>query len=291
MCSRAEIGAPRGSDRYTRRMSFGPFVDAHIHADTLRDADLETLARFGVEQAIVCAHDDGVANDDRESARPWLAHWERLLTVEGPRLRRHGIRPLFAFGVHPAHAPWSGLEELLHELPRFLSDPASVAIGGLGLRDGSMREQQVLVRQLEIAATFRRPVFVSVPPLDGDRGGRLLARLLHRTAVSPDRVLVEGASPATVPVLLECGFAVALEPSFVRLEPQQIVRLVRKYGAGRFVATSHAGDGAADLLAVPGIAAHLTDAGLGGDIVARVTRNNALRLVGRPDARTKARTG
>lgn len=271
-------------------MWFGPFVDAHLHADGLRDADLEHLAAFGVEQAIVCAHDGAIDRSARDSARPWLDQFERLLLVEGPRLRRFGIRPLFAFGVHPAHAPWHGFDELMHKLPEFLSDPAAVAIGTLGLKDGTAREQHVLARQLELAGELRRPVIVSSPPLDPVRGLRALGRLLRESGLPADRVLVEQAPRSSVATLLNLGWTVALEPSAGRLTAVDVVGIIRKFGSERLVLTSHAGEGAADLLAVPGMAARLVDEGVPEAVITRVARENALRFVGRLDG-VRARAG
>jgi hypothetical protein len=270
-------------------MGFGPFIDAHVHADGLRDADLDTLAAFGVEQVILCAH-DGAIERPGDSARPWLEHWDALLGREGPRFRRHGVRPLFAFGVHPAHAPWRGFDELLHKLPQYLSDPAAVALGALGLKDGTPREQQVLARQLELAGELRRPVIVSSSPLDPVRGPRALARALVAAGVAPERVLVEHATVAALPTLSALGWNVALEPASGRLEAAQVVRIIQRFGAERFVLTSHAGEGPADLLAVPGMAARLVDAGLPEGVVARVARENALRFVGRLEG-ARRRTG
>jgi predicted metal-dependent TIM-barrel fold hydrolase len=260
-------------------------VDAHVHADGLRDPDLETLAAFGVERVVVCAHDGGVQAQGGEiTAKAWLNHWERLLTTEQTRLKRAGLRPVFALGVHPAHAPWHGLEELLHKLPGFLSDPAAVAIGSLGLKRNDERERHVLARQIELASDLRRPVYVSAPPLGEARGLRQLAATMRGFEFPPERVLVGQVTVGMVPLLRACGFTLALEPSEGRLSTTDIVALVRRHGSERFVLTSHAGEGPADFLAVPALAAHLLDAGLSAAVVERVARDNALRFLGREDA-------
>ena len=64
-------------------------VDSHVHPENLPDCDLETLARFGVEQVLVCAHDGSIPRRAEGTARDWLTHFAALLGVEAARLRRH----------------------------------------------------------------------------------------------------------------------------------------------------------------------------------------------------------
>lgn len=268
---------------------FAGLVDAHVHADGLGDEDLETLVRFGVERVLVCAH-DGLVDRGEPTAAAWVRQFERLLGPESIRLRKHGLRPLFALGVHPSHAPWRGLEELFHALPTFLSDPSVVAIGTLGLKSGDDRERDLLTRQLELARDLRRPALVAAPPLAPEAGLRPLANLVLATGLDPARVLVEHLTPTMVNPLRAFGFTLALEVSPGRLSEADAVGLVRRYGPRGFVLTSHAGEGAANMLAVPMLAARLVDAGLSRDVVLRVARDNALRFLGREDARRAART-
>lgn len=104
------------------------FVDLHLHAEGLSDADLATLAFFGLRAALTCAHDAGAIRTD-----DLRRHWDELVTVQAARLQAAGIRPLVALGVHPARIPWHGIDALLHDLPRYFDDPRVVALGELGL--------------------------------------------------------------------------------------------------------------------------------------------------------------
>lgn len=269
-------------------MAASQLFDAHVHADGLRDVDLETLAFFGVTRVLVVSNDGGLDGDD--GPRAWLAQFERLLTVEAPRFKRAGIRPLFALGIRPARAPRRGFEELLHKLPWFLSDPSVVAIGGLHLRGSDEREGVVFQRQLELAAELRLPAVVAVSPHDPPRSTRQLVNLVRATSLPPERVLVEGAAASMLPLLRFCRFQIALEPSPGRLSYDDIVRTIRQHGSERLMLSSHAGEGAADLLAVPAVAARLLeDEGVSGEVVARVGRDNALRFLGRDEERGRRR--
>jgi predicted metal-dependent TIM-barrel fold hydrolase len=264
-------------------------VDAHVHADGLRDCDLETLARFGVEQALICAHDGALRRGADASARDWLQQYESVLSREPERFRRFGIRALFALGVHPAAAPWRGLEELLQKLPMFLSHPAVVAIGPLPMRNIDPREEYVLCRQLELAGDLRRPLIIAAPVRAPARGLRKIIALVRAASLPPEGVLVENLNLRGVALADTCGYAVALEASPGRLSAADIEAIVEARGPRRFVLTSHAGEGAADLLAVPFIAAMLRDGGLSRAVVSRVARENALSLLGRGEHETAVR--
>src|SRR5438094_4269447 len=87
------------------------FVDLHLHAEGLSDADLTTLAFFGLSAALTCAHDAGAS-----SSEDLRRHWDELVSLQAARLKGAGIRPLVALGVHPARIPWHGVDALLHEL-------------------------------------------------------------------------------------------------------------------------------------------------------------------------------
>src|SRR5258706_14081818 len=102
-----------------------PFVDLHLHAEGVSDADLTTLAWFGLRAAVTCANDAGAS-----SAEEVRRHWDGLVNVQADRLRAAGIRPWVALAGHPARIPWHGLHDLPHPLPRSFDDPRVLAPGG-----------------------------------------------------------------------------------------------------------------------------------------------------------------
>lgn len=261
----------------------GGWLDAHVHAEGLRDSDLVTLARFGVEQVLVCAHEGGLERSARASGRDWSAYFDRLLTEQTKRFRKHGLRALFALGIPPSAAPTRGLEEALHDLPAFLSHPATVAVGALTMRLMDEREESVLTRQLELAEELRRPVIVAAPAPDAARGSRKLLRWLRASEVPPESILVENLGARLIPLAAGYGFRVGIEASPGRLSDGDVLSLVQSLGPRSLLLSSHGGEGAANLLAVPLAAARLREAGLSTAVVSRVARLNALRLLGRLD--------
>src|SRR5438132_11585976 len=171
-----------------------PFVDLHLHAEGVSDADLTTLAWFGLRAAVTCANDAGAS-----SAAEVRRHWDGLVTVQTDRLRAAGIRPWVALAVHPARIPWHGVDDLLHRLPRYFDDPKVVALGELGLHEGGNREEELLARQLRLAVSLRRPVIVHTPAREKLARTRRLLAILKSSALPAERVLIDHVSEEALP--------------------------------------------------------------------------------------------
>ena len=251
------------------------FVDLHLHAEGLSDADLSTLAFFGLQAALTCSHDAGVWRS--EDLR---RYWDELVSVQAARLKAAGIRPLIALGVHPARIPWHGVDALLHELPRYFDDPRVVALGELGLHNGGEREEEVLRRQLELSLVLRRPVLIHTPTVEKASRTRRLIAILREARVPPQRVLIDHLSEETFPLVRACGFWAGLTLQPGGLDASAAVRLISKNGAEGVMLTSDLGEGASDLLALPRAADALARAGLSEELRRRAMLENPLAFLG-----------
>ena len=258
-----------------RRKEPEPFVDLHLHAEGLRDADLTTLALFGLAAAVTCANDAGAT-----SAEELRRHWDGLVSVQASRLKTCGIRPFVALAVHPARIPWHGLDDLLHRLPRYFDDPRVAAIGELGLQEGSSREEEVLLRQLELAAQLRKPVIAHTPATGKLPVTKRLLAILRESRAVPGKVLVDHVTLETFPLVRACGYlsGLTLQPGL--LEPDEAAQLLSRNGAEGIVLTSDAGEGASDLLALPRAAGSLRKAGLSLALTRKALYQGPLEFLG-----------
>ena len=252
-----------------------PFVDLHLHAEGIRDADLVTLAFFGLRAAVTCAW-DAPASRPEERRR----HWDELVTVQAARLKAAGIRPLVALGVHPSRIPAQGLGGLLQALPRYFDDPRVIALGELGLQTGSKQEEEVLQAQLELALALRRPAIVHTPEADKLARTRRVLSLLRDSRLPPARVLVDHVTPETFPLVraLGCWAGLTLQPG--GLDAQAAAAIVSRHGAEGVVLTSDIGDGPSDLLALPKTAEALKAAGLSDELCQRLLHDGPLSFLG-----------
>lgn len=252
------------------------YFDARLLARSLRAADLADLRFFGVGGALVPV-DDGGAPAAADAVRDgWAAIAPRALQ----RLRRAGLQGRAALGIHPRGIPGRGLEALLHELPDFLGRPGVAAIGEIGLAEGTPREERLLERQLELAASLRLPVSVAVPWRGREAATRRLLAVLHASEVEPGRVLLQGVDGRTVKAVRARGHQAGLVLGAGGGVLDEAVRIVRSLGPEGLVLSSGAGEAGADLLALPRAAGRLAKAGLSEAVVRRVCGGNALRWLG-----------
>ena len=241
------------------------FLDLHLHADGIPDADLATLAYFGVKAAVTCARDAGAG-----TAPELRRHWNELVGLQARRLEIAGIRPLIALALHPARIPWHGVDELLERLPHYFDDPRVVALGELGLQEGGPREEEIFSRQLDLAARLRRPVIVHTPGKEKLARTRRLLALLKSARLEASRVLIDHVSPETFALArgMGCWCGLTLQPGM--FDASTAAALISKHGAERIVLTSDIGEGATDLLALPKADEALKAAGLTGALRRRV---------------------
>src|SRR3989440_6901263 len=252
-----------------------PFVDLHLHAEGVSDADLTTLAWFGLRAAVTCASDAGAS-----SAEEVRRHWDGLVTVQADRLRAAGIRPWVALAVHPARIPWHGVDDLLHRLPRYFDDPRVVALGELGLHEGGEREEELLARQLELSLALRKPVIVHTPEQGKLPVTRRLLAVLRESRLEPTRVLVDHVTEETFLLVRGCGHFAGLTLQPGLLEPGAARRPPPRTAAGGGGLTSDIGEGASDLLALPRAAEALRKAGLSDALARRALYEGPLSFLG-----------
>lgn len=246
-------------------MDPAPFIDLHLHADGISAQDLSTLAYFGMQAAVTCARDAGLGSAD-ELRR----HWDGLVQNETLRLKAASIRPMVALALHPARLPWHGVDELLQRLPHYFDDPRVVALGELGLQEGTAREEDVVARQLKIAAQLRKPVIVHTPARDKLAITRRLLALLRDAPLAPQKVLVDHVSAETFALVrgFGCWAGLTLQPE--GMDAEDAAALIARHGAERIVLTSDIGEGPSDLLALPKAAEALSKARLNEELRRRV---------------------
>jgi predicted metal-dependent TIM-barrel fold hydrolase len=250
-------------------------VDLHLHADGIRAEDLATLAYFGVKAAVTCARDTGGGG-----TADLLRHWDGLVHTETQRLKLAGIRPLVALALHPARIPWHGVDELLHLLPHYFDDPRVVALGEIGLHEGSVREEEVFSRQLELAARLQKPVIVHTPGREKLQRTRRMLALIRESPLLPAQALIDHVCAETFPLVrgMGCWAGLTLQPDL--FDARSAAAVIAKQGPEGIVLTSDIGEGATDLLALPKAADALKAAGLSAELRDTLLWRGPLQFLG-----------
>lgn len=235
-------------------------------------AEYEALARAGISAVVEpCAH-RGWA---RLNAGSFEDDMLCLLNREPARAAAAGLRHYCALGLGPRDARDEGVVEgVLWLLPRLLDKEAVVAVGELGLEDGSRLEEDAYARQLELARAKGLPVIVRAPGLLD----RALA-LARDCGLREDRVLVAGAAEHEAKGLLERGCWVLLELGR-GLDARGLAALLRRLGPERLLVSGAADWSGGDALAVPAARETLLGRGIPAKVAARLVRGNPAQFYG-----------
>jgi TatD DNase family protein len=140
-------------------------IDSHAHLDSPRyDGDRETMLRRAWEAGVGVVLAIGIGEN--------ASGMDGALGVCREFNGRDGIPKLYASaGVYP-HNTAEIDDTVLGKLDRLLAEPEVIACGEIGLdyfHEGAPRTVQMsgLVRQLEIAASRKRPILIHCRPKDG----------------------------------------------------------------------------------------------------------------------------
>ena len=248
-----------------------PLFDADVQPSGLTDGELDTLVHFDVRAALV-----------RPTLRPrprdgdaLAVRWEAFLEQELPRLAARGLEPFALLGIPPDALPERGLEVAFHRLVPLLGRRRAVAVGPTGLGSGDPAEEHALRRHLEVAEETRRPIVIQLADRTTAAGLHRLVQLLDESGAEPGRVLIDGPGRRAFAVLRERGYRIALRPGPHRLSPADAAQLVNRHGSDGILLASGCGGGHGDLLAVPKVAAAMTDLGVPASAARRVGLENA----------------
>ncbi len=251
-----------------------PVIDANLHPEGLTDQDLETMRLFGVTAAVVAAH-----HFPQATVRAVLAHFDDIVGKQLRRLEKAGIRGYAALGVHPLSLPRRGLFEVLAALPGYFRGGRVVAVGAVGLARGGEAEEEAFSEQVALARKLKLPVWVYTPPHQKEPLTRRVLTLLQESAITPARVVVDGAEGRILRTVLAFGHHAALTVHPDGLTAEKALALIRKHGTERIVLDTGAGTGAADILALPRLVRLMERARLSDPVVQKVASRNLASLL------------
>lgn len=252
-------------------------VDPHIHMYARTTDDYEKMALAGIESVIDPAFWLGSA---RHYAGTFYDYFEHLLGYEAERAAQYGIKHHCALSVNPREANDLALaNEVLERLPEYLQRPGCVAVGEIGFDRITEAEEEVLRKQLRLAAERRMPAIVHTPHQYKKVGVERLLRVLDGEGVDQRLVLVDHNTEETMPLFAgrEVWVALTVYP-VTKLSPERAANIVRQYGVERLLVNSSADWGPSDVLSVPRVANLLLSLGVPRDEVERLVFWNPLRF-------------
>ncbi len=248
--------------------------DAHTHVDTRGFTDLQTLALFGVEGLVTCAHD----------VMPFSCqdtlfdHFARLLDFDCKRLRANAITPYVALGIHPRGVPKRGVNEVLDRLPEFLALDPVVAVGEIGLQSGGDEERSIFRAQLEIAKNMGLPCIVHTPESDKDTVTEKILTIIDQVGIDKSAVLIDHVNEKNFPIVRDSGCWIGFTVQVGKLTEARAADLIESSDRNHCVLDSDLASASLELLALPKAVLELRKRGFPREDIEKVAFENACRF-------------
>lgn len=249
------------------------FIDPAIYASRRSYAELELMTAAGL---VAVLEPFTVYGTPRRFAETFLDDFERLIGPERQRARKLGLGYAAAVGVPAAEANNPAIAtRVLDMLPGYLAQEAVVAVGEIGLEQGTEAEERTFVRQVRLARQANLPVIVAAPTRDRREGLLRTISLLLEEGIAANHVLINGVAEDTLPLVRGFGswYGLTIDAE-THLSPTRAAQLLRHAGVEGAMIHSAAGRIHGDPLAVPRTARTLLQAGFPPEEVERLTYHN-----------------
>ena len=125
-----------------------------------------------------------------------------------------------------------------------------MAIGEIGLEDGTDEEREVLKAQLLLAKKLDIPAIIHTPRKNKAAILEKTLEILDSVSFPEDLALIDHNSVETVKVVLERGYWAGITVQPGKLSVEEAVKVVEEFGDERLVANSDTGFSESDMLAV-----------------------------------------
>lgn len=248
--------------------------DAHTHVDTRGFSDLQTMALFGVEAVVTCAH-DALPFTSSESL---LDHFNRLLDFDCKRLKANAIAPYVAIGIHPRGIPRRGAREVLDRLPELLALDQVVAIGEIGLQTGAEDERAIFRDQLEIAKGLGIPCIVHTPEGDKESITAKSLEIVEQVGIDQSAILIDHVNEKSFPVVRDSDCWIGLTVQSGKLSEGRAADLIELADRDRIILDSDLASSSMEVLALPKALLELRKRGFPLEEITKVAFGNAYRF-------------
>ncbi|GAA4722821.1 TatD family hydrolase [Isoptericola chiayiensis] len=220
--------------------------DPHIHMTSRTTDDYEAMHDAGVRAVVEPAFWLG---QPRTSVGSFVDYFDGLLGWERFRAAQHGIAHHATIALNPKEANDPRCRGVLDLLPRYLEKDGVVAVGEVGFDSMTREEEDVFVRQLELAGEHDLPVLVHTPHRDKAAGTRRTLEIVAQVGIAPERVVVDHLNEVTVDVVDDagCWAGFSVYPD-TKMDEARMVRILQRRGLERVMINSAADWGRSDPL-------------------------------------------
>lgn len=251
--------------------------EPHIHMYSRTTDDYDAMSKAGIE---VIVQPSFWLGTPRTGVSTFEDYWEHMITFETKRAKDFGIEHFVCISVNPKEAMERPLAlDALKAMTKYLDRERVIAVGELGYNLINDLEEEVFVKQMDIAADKDMLMTVHLPHNNKPEGMRRIERILNSEngkRYKRNKILVDHNVEETIGKTLELGMWAGLSVYPVtKLSPERAMSIIKKYGTERIMIHSAADWGVSDPLSLPLVAREMRKAGFSISEIERVTFYNA----------------
>jgi predicted metal-dependent TIM-barrel fold hydrolase len=265
-------------DKEEEKIDLTRLFDPHIHMYSRTTDDYDAMSKAGIE---VIVQPSFWLGGPRTSVGTFEDYWEHMITFETKRAREFGIEQFVCISVNPKEATERPLAlDALKAMDKYLDRERVVAIGEIGYNMINEFEEEVFIKQMDLAAQKNMLMTIHLPHNNKPEGMRKIERILRSDTggkYNREKILVDHNEEETIEKTLELGMWAGLSVYPVtKLSPDRAIRIIKDYGTEHIMIHSAADWGISDPLSVPLVAREMRKQGVfsTGDIE-KVTFYNA----------------
>ena len=216
--------------------------------------DYDAMSKAGIE---VIVQPSFWLGSPRTSVGTFKDYWEHMITFETNRAKEFGIEHFVCISVNPKEASERPLAlNAVEAMMKYLERERVVAVGELGYNLISDFEEEVFIKQMDIAVQKDMLMTVHLPHNNKPEGMKRIEQILNDnkngTKYNRKKMLVDHNVEETVEKTLQLGMWAGLSVYPVtKLSPERVMKIIKKYGTERIMIHSAADWGISDPLSVP----------------------------------------
>jgi uncharacterized protein len=230
--------------------------DPHVHMISRTTDDYEKMALSGIETIVEPAFWLG---EPRKHAGSFFDYFDHITHFEVDRAAQYGIKHYATIAVNPREANDKKLtDEVLAEMPKWLSNKWVVAVGEIGFDRITEAEEQAFRRQVEMAFEHGLPVLIHTPHRDKPRGTQKTIEILRDMKVDMAKILIDHNTEETIEMSRKSGaWSGHTVYPVTKLSPERMANILGKHGVDKMLVNSAADWGPSDALSVPRVVVEL----------------------------------
>ena len=252
--------------------------DPHIHMTSRTTDDYEAMYAAGVRALVEPAFWLG---QPRTSVESFVDYFDSLLGWERFRASQFGIAHHATIALNPKEANDPRCVGILDIIPRYLAKDGVVGVGEVGFDSMTQAEEDVFVRQLELAGEHGLPAMVHTPHRDKAAGTQRTLDLVRQVGMDPGMVVVDHLNETTTQMVDDAGawLGYSVYPD-TKMDVDRMVTILQDRGLERVLVNSAADWGRSDPLRTAKTGQAMLEAGFSEDDVDRVLWRNPVEFFG-----------